>query len=1110
MTDPNQSPESTPNAVSSPLQNETLLTYYLGILQRRIWIIVSLLIIGGTLGLIRGVRQPRIYRATSRVLVEQQMSRVMRFEQGGPEGARWDESYYETQTQLVRSRAVLDIALQDPNIRSVVELDPDFGRASLLSELRRSLLAILGASPAPMEEPWERLQERVHAEYVPNTHFVDIAVISRRKKNAVLLANRVAEAYEVYHREVREESLGDAFVKLESEKKEEELALLQAEQKLQAFREQAEGVTVTMSSGEPQPAVERLNSLNRKLTEVQLQRIELESQLGVMDKAMAAGTLDDEAVNRALFALPVISDDSALTEAQQNLAQAQEERAMLAQTYGPSHPLYKAAESKTALLLEQFRTALRDVVESERNRFEMLGQEEEELRRQYDAQRASALELAKEDFQLTRLQNAVDRHRRLYDALVERMREVDVTSSLIQTNVRIVERASPPDAPVSPGVRRTVAIALVISLLLGVGLAFVFENLDDTVKTPEDLKERFKVPLLGFVPAILSEGESKERAQTHASISLPRELAANVKQMVRDRVMVWRPAWFMKPEAAPTEQQNADRLRRGMMVVNESASSVAEAYRGIRTSLFYSVPANTVRTLAVTSCRPQEGKTTTCANLALSIAQTGKRVLLIDGDMHRPMLHRTLGIERGTGLTSILVGERAWKDVVKRVEVNKETAQHLDAITAGPTSPNPSELLGSSAMHDFVDAIRDAYDWVIIDTPPVLFVSDASVMGVLCDGVIVVVKSGMCTRTLLQRAREQLDSVSSNIIGTILNSVQVSRVGRHSSSYYNYGYSRYAKDYKSLYYARSDGEEDEERVASTAPAPSVPAPSASASGSESPSEPPPEAVSEAVSASVPEQAEPIAVTADGRDDEAADKAVNGKGVSEPRRAPPPSRFDRQIRKARQLASAGQLERADEMLASLQRLAPEDLSIREAEVSLKLDTGRSDEAERRARELLAADAGNAYALHILATMDIVRGDYKDAQIRLTESIARQPYPESLNNMAWLLNAMGAYAEAESYARQAVAMDPSIHHAWDTLGKVQIRQDRIEEARHAFTKALKLAGDDICAALNMAEIDVREGNLRAAGKRLRRLKSRRSEMIASERKRFHALEVAAMES
>ncbi|NQU39359.1 MAG: polysaccharide biosynthesis tyrosine autokinase [Lentisphaerae bacterium] len=1082
MTDAPQSNASATPSLSAVPQNHSLLTYYLGILQRRIWIIIPLVIMGTTIGLIRSMRQPRIYRGTARLLVETQVPGVMGFERGNADAQGWDIDYYETQQELVRSRAVLDIALEEPEVGSIIEMETGGpGGSKIFRELRRSLLAVLGATPAPLAEPWELLQERIQARHLAETHFLDVSATSLNSVNAARLANAAAHAFEAYHRLTREESLGDAFVKLERERDKEELAMIESEQALQEFRETAQGVTVG-GSGANQPAIDRLNTINHQLTQVQLNRIELESQIAVMEKAMKADDIADGLTSRLLFALPVIKTDEGLTDARRDLAAAQKDRSMLAQTYGAAHPLLQAATSKSELLLEQFQTGLADVVAAERNRYTMLGREEAELERQYGEQKASALELAREDFMLTRLQNSVDRHRQLYDSLVARMREVDVSTGLIQTNVRIVQRAEPPHKPANAGRGRSVAVSLIISLLLGIGLAFLFENLDDTVKTPEDLKERLSVPLLGFVPSILTEAE--QTAQEGApQRDIVKDLVKNLKTSIRDRLFVLRPDWFAKPDVQPTASSDAERRHRGMMVVNESISSVAEAYRGIRTSLFYSVPANTVKTLALTSCRPQEGKTTTCCNLALSIAQTGKHVLLIDGDLHRPMIHRTLGVERAIGLTSVLVGECVWSEAINRVEIDAETDRHLDVMTAGPISPNPSELLGSARMKEFIEEVQRDYDWVIIDTPPILFVSDASVMSVLCDGVIMVVKSGTSTRTLLNRAREQLDSVSANILGSILNNVLVSRMGRHSSSYYNYGYSRYAKDYKSLYYAS----EDSEPVAAEPPVvvrvtpPPTPSPGV-------------------VSDSEPGIAGPASP-------EPSPQLLPDVRPPEPA---PASRYELQLRKAERLARAGQTDRARELIESILALDDTDIPTREAMIKLELDAGKTEVSARLSQALLADDPNNPYALYVLGSLDIVSGDYQSAEARLRESVERRPHAESLNNLGWLINEMGRAKEAEAYVRRALETDAKVHNAWDTLGLILLKQDRTEEAATAFETALHLDSNDICAILNTAEIRVRQGRLRPARKLLRKLAPRLNQLIATERDRYENLKTLALNS
>jgi Flp pilus assembly protein TadD len=387
-------------------------------------------------------------------------------------------------------------------------------------------------------------------------------------------------------------------------------------------------------------------------------------------------------------------------------------------------------------------------------------------------------------------------------------------------------------------------------------------------------------------------------------------------------------------------------------------------------------------------------------------------------------------------------------------------------------------------MKEFIQEMQADYDWVIVDTPPILFVSDASVMSVLCDGVIVVVKSGTSTRTLLHRAREQLDSVSANILGSILNNVTVSRMGRHTSSYYNYGYSRYAKDYKSLYYASEDTEPVLEE--------SSPEPSA-------------DRVADAV-------AEPLPAPAPERTAPAAPVAEIGEAVAAPAptSAPPASRYPHQIRSALKTARAGQIEQARELLQSLLAFEPNDLAVREALVKLELDAHLIDAAGRLARALLADDPHNPYALYVLGSLDIVAGDYRSAEPKLVDSVRRRPDPESLNNLAWLLNEVGRYAEAEPHVRQALEMNGADHRLWDTLGLILQKQGRVDDAARAFAEALKRDRHDICACLNMTENYLRQGRPRAARKLMRRLDARRNELLAAERTRLKNLETIALKS
>ena len=262
-----------------------------------------------------------------------------------------------------------------------------------------------------------------------------------------------------------------------------------------------------------------------------------------------------------------------------------------------------------------------------------------------------------------------------------------------------------------------------------------------------------------------------------------------------------------------------DHRYRGTIVLYEPISSIAEAYRNARTSLFYSIPEGSAKVLALSSCVPRDGKTTTCVNLAITVAQSGKRVLLIDADLHRSMVAEVLGLSGKVGLTDLLVGKSTLRAAVQQVEGHeKGRVVNLDVLAAGTHTPNPAELLDSDKMRELLREVRGIYDWVFVDTPPLLFVSDASIMSVLCDGIILVVRSGVSNRSLLRRVKEQLEGVHGHIIGSILNDMTVSRVGRYYSSYYYHGYSRYSKDYHRSYY--SDGKGQKKTDKGTPPAPS--------------------------------------------------------------------------------------------------------------------------------------------------------------------------------------------------------------------------------------------------------------------------------------------------
>jgi capsular exopolysaccharide synthesis family protein len=320
---------------------------------------------------------------------------------------------------------------------------------------------------------------------------------------------------------------------------------------------------------------------------------------------------------------------------------------------------------------------------------------------------------------------------------MSRSKETGLESELRTTNVRIVERADPPSSPISPNRNENYRIALVVGITLGILLAFLFEHADSSLKTPEDVKE-LGLAFLGMVPAVAPAAGTVPGASP-------------------------KPAALRNPEGA-----------------------VAEAYRILRTNLMFTCPGETGRVLVFTSANPGEGKTTTSANVAGALAMNGAKVLVIDADLRRPTMHQHFGASKTPGLSDLIVGKAQPSEVIQNTRF-----KGVFLLPCGYIAPNPTELLGSAAMRDLLKVLKTRFDWVIVDTPPVLAMADTPVLAQFVDGVVLVLAAEATTRPSIQRSMDQLTSVGGRIVGAVLNKVDL----RRNSYYYSHYYGEYYRSY---------------------------------------------------------------------------------------------------------------------------------------------------------------------------------------------------------------------------------------------------------------------------------------------------------------------------
>ena len=413
------------------------------------------------------------------------------------------------------------------------------------------------------------------------------------------------------------------------------------------------------------------------------------------------------------------------------MAELQRDKTRLAERYGAKHPEIQRADGLLADTQRQMDVEVDKTVDAIRNDYEAALAEERTMAQDLEQQKGAAMDLNRKSIDYTALQRESESNRQVYQSLLQREKELRVVNNSRANNVRLLDHAEVPTWPFTPDINRAWVMALLLGFGVGIAAAFAIEYLDDTVKTPEDVTWRLKLHFLGLVP--------KVRGDRHPLLSGP----------------------------VPHD--------------------FGEAFRALRTALVMSNPTRSTRTIAITSAQPLEGKTTTAVNIALALAIGGSRVLLIDADMRRPSLHKALRMPNDKGLSHLLTGQAKMREVVR-----PSSDPNLLVITAGATPPNPSELLASDAMKGFVQQLNTGpFDWVIIDTPPVLAVTDAVILAPLVSSVTFVLGAEMTRWRLAERAIETLQAGNPKSISAVLNRVDFDRNRYYYTRYYGQQFHSY-------------------------------------------------------------------------------------------------------------------------------------------------------------------------------------------------------------------------------------------------------------------------------------------------------------------------------
>jgi capsular exopolysaccharide synthesis family protein len=707
----------------------------LAILRRR-WLVVMVTVVlaVASAALALTLLRPR-WKASATVVLHmtgpQVLDKVKGVVEDGDSRVLGYKEYYQTQRTIMHSRAVAEIALAKLGLAS----DPVFlGIDGLESEAER-------VAVAATIDPIERLRDLVSVEEIRNSRVIAISAEYPDPEVASEIANKVSDAYLEYVKSSRTEVGTGAEKDIAKELLESEAAMKEAEQKLQAFKDDHHIAAATLA--DRQDVVNQdIMIWSSRAKEAEADRIAAEKVLEQAQRLHAAGNL------AAATLLP--EGKRALFETmRQRREEAEAEFANVDEEFGPKHQNHIAAKRKLDLATARIEREANELLESLDAQVAAARNIEHDYKRKYGGENSRATKLGSLEREYRELERAAKTAEENYLLIARRDTEIAVTNRVEAEGIEILDRATIPSVPVFPRKALMFAIALVAGLSLGSLLAVAVDFRDHRIRGLLDLERAlagFGVPVLGQLPLLAPDtrlGVANARAQRRQ-----RDLYAHIYPQ----------------------------------------SLMAERCRGIRTSLAFAQGTDALRTIMVTSPSSSEGKSSTAMNLALSFCQASKKVVLVDADMRRPRIHQMFSSPRekeSAGLAALLSGDATLDQVV--LDAPEDAPPTLKVVTCGALPGNPAELLDTPAFRRALAELRERFDVVIVDTPPVLPVTDPVIIAREVDGVMLVTRCESTTRGELQRALTQLAKGDTNMLGVVLNEVDA-RQERYdyNSAYYTY------------------------------------------------------------------------------------------------------------------------------------------------------------------------------------------------------------------------------------------------------------------------------------------------------------------------------------
>jgi succinoglycan biosynthesis transport protein ExoP len=680
---------------------------YLRILVKRRTTVLAVFFVVLALAALKTFTATPIYQATVQILIERQPPRMLDT-QTQPSYDYYGEEFYQTQYKLLESRALAKKVADKLNLRNRPPYSQMFAQLPAnvdqhtKQRLEESLVdAVLGG---------------LQVTPVPSSSLVNVSFSSPDPKFAAEVADTLGQAYIEQSLDLRFAASQEATQWLEKKLTEARKKMEESETKLNQYKR---GHNIVALEDKESITAQKLEQLNRELVSAQTKRMEAEARF----REVEAGRPIADLMNNPLIQTLKAAEAKLITEYSE-----------LSKKFGEGHPRIIQIKQEMSATRGKIEAEMGVVKQTIKNEYNMAKVQEANLKKALEEHKTVTQDQSDVGIEYRVLLRDVETNRALYENMLKSLKTTMATENVPATNIRIVYPALIPEAPIYPRKFRTLMLAAVFGLFLGVGLALVLESLDTTIKTPEDVENFLEIPSLAMIPHI--------------------ETSAN-------------------PEESPE-----------LVVFHGHQPLAFEAYRVLRTSILFSSPGQAPRSLLITSTMPMEGKTLTTANLATAMAKAEGDLLLIDADMRRPTLHQLFNVPREPGLSNFLVGE------IDELPLVATLVPHLFLIPAGAIPPNPSELLGSERMQDLLNRSRERFVRTVLDSPPLVSVTDAAILSTLADGVLLVIKAEHVPRKAARDTTNHLQELHAHLLGAVLNDVPLQRDSyyyrhyKYSSSYY--------------------------------------------------------------------------------------------------------------------------------------------------------------------------------------------------------------------------------------------------------------------------------------------------------------------------------------